>query len=166
MCRSMVDIQSPTAEIRRAKKKRRRRRRRRNRMKIYMVSLLHRATIKNQSKNVLPKINRMQATPLTMHCNALHAADGTIPLLPGGDGSAQHVICPSDLDLWPWHSNSSKRGTTHIFPVNLVQIHSAVPKVFDSQTKKDKVTDSTKNRTLRSSLCMVTIPTNSPLIIV
>jgi len=38
----MVDIQSPTAEIRRGKK---RRRRRRNRMKIYMVSLFHRATI-------------------------------------------------------------------------------------------------------------------------
>jgi len=43
----MVNIQSPTAEIRRGKKERRRRRRRRNRMKIYMVSLLHRATIKN-----------------------------------------------------------------------------------------------------------------------
>jgi len=39
MCRSTVNIQSPTAEIRRAKKKRR------NRMKIYMVSLFHRATI-------------------------------------------------------------------------------------------------------------------------
>jgi len=39
MCRSMVDIQSPTAEIRRAKRKER------NRMKIYMVSLFHRATI-------------------------------------------------------------------------------------------------------------------------
>jgi len=48
MCRSMVDIQSPTAEIRRGKKRIRRRRRRRNRMKIYMVSLLHRATIKNE----------------------------------------------------------------------------------------------------------------------
>jgi len=34
----MVDIQSPTAEIRRGKKKEEeRRRRRRNRMKIYMV---------------------------------------------------------------------------------------------------------------------------------
>jgi len=49
----MVDIQSPTAEIRRGKKRRRRRRRRggrrrrRNRMKIYMVSLFHRATINN-----------------------------------------------------------------------------------------------------------------------
>jgi len=41
----MVDIQSPTAEIRRGKKKKKEERRR-NRMKIYMVSLLHRATIK------------------------------------------------------------------------------------------------------------------------
>jgi len=49
----MVDIQSPTAEIRRGKR-RRRRRRRRNRMKIYMVSLLHRATInKPQHENIM-----------------------------------------------------------------------------------------------------------------
>jgi len=40
----MVDIQSPTAEIRRGKKKERRRTN--HSMKIYMVSLLHRATIK------------------------------------------------------------------------------------------------------------------------
>ena len=42
MCRSMVDIQSAAAEIRRGKK---RRRRTNHSMKIYMVSLLHRATI-------------------------------------------------------------------------------------------------------------------------
>ena len=49
MCRSMVDIQSPTAEIRRGKKKKKEEEeRRRNRMKIYMVSLLHRATIKEE----------------------------------------------------------------------------------------------------------------------
>jgi len=42
----MVNIQSPTAEIRRGKKEEEERRRRRNRMKIYMVSLLHRASIK------------------------------------------------------------------------------------------------------------------------
>jgi len=45
MCQSMVNIQSPTAEIRRAKK--RKKKEERNRMKIYMVSLLHRATIIN-----------------------------------------------------------------------------------------------------------------------
>jgi len=39
MCGSMADIQSPTAEIRRGKKEER------NNVKIYMVSLLHRATI-------------------------------------------------------------------------------------------------------------------------
>jgi len=40
----MVDIQSPTAEIRRGKKKKKKKKER-NRMKIYMVSLFHRATI-------------------------------------------------------------------------------------------------------------------------
>ena len=52
---------------------------------------------------------------------------------------------PGDLELWPWHSDSSERGIKHIFPVNLVQIHSAVPDItlFDSQTNK-KVTDSAK----------------------
>jgi len=42
----MVNIQSPTAEIRRGKKKKEER----SRMKIYMVSLLHRATIKQDEK--------------------------------------------------------------------------------------------------------------------
>jgi len=42
----MVNIQAPTAEIRRGKKKKKEEEER-NRMKIYMVSLLHRATIKN-----------------------------------------------------------------------------------------------------------------------
>jgi len=41
--------------------------------------------------------------------------------------------------LWwrgPWHSNSSERGTKHVFPVNLTQIHSTIPEIFHSQTKK------------------------------
>ena len=54
MCRSMVDIQAPTAEIRRGKKKKKKEEEERNRMKICMVSLLHRATIKNaQNANEL-----------------------------------------------------------------------------------------------------------------
>ena len=44
MCGSMADIQSAAAEIRRGKKKEERTN---HSMKIYMVSLLHRATIKN-----------------------------------------------------------------------------------------------------------------------
>ena len=36
---------------------------------------------------------------------------------------------PDDLDLWPWHSNSSARGTKHVFRVNLAQIRSALPAI-------------------------------------
>jgi len=47
----MADIRSTAAEIRRGKKRRRRRRKERNyRMKIYMVSLLHRATIRKKKE--------------------------------------------------------------------------------------------------------------------
>ena len=48
MCGSMADIQSAAAEIRRGKKEEEEERRRTNHsMKIYMASLLHRATINN-----------------------------------------------------------------------------------------------------------------------
>jgi len=43
----MADIQSAAAEIRRGKKKKEEERRTNHSMKIYMVSLFHRATIKN-----------------------------------------------------------------------------------------------------------------------
>jgi len=49
MCRSMVDIQSPTAEIR-GGKRRKKKMERNYWMKIYMVSLLHRATIKEEER--------------------------------------------------------------------------------------------------------------------
>jgi len=52
MCGSMADIQSAAAEIRRGKKKKEeeeRRRRTNHSMKIYMVSLFHRATIKKDN---------------------------------------------------------------------------------------------------------------------
>ena len=47
MCESMVDIQSPTAEIRRGKKEERKKKKDRSnhRMKILRSALLHRATI-------------------------------------------------------------------------------------------------------------------------
>jgi len=49
MCGSMADIQSAAAEIRRGKKKKKKEERRTNHsMKIYMVSLFHRATINNR----------------------------------------------------------------------------------------------------------------------
>ena len=63
MCRSMADIRSTAAEIRRGKKKEEDRN---YSMKIYMVSLLHRATINQTSfsklmiTNVLPHFYESQ----------------------------------------------------------------------------------------------------------
>ena len=44
------------------------------------------------------------------------------------------------FDLWPWHSNSSERGTKHAFHVNLAQIRWAVPQIFHNhaQTKSHR----------------------------
>jgi len=64
----------------------------------------------------LPKINSTQAAQKARKCRLC-------PL-------------PGDLDLWPWHSNSSERATKHVFLVNLAQIRSAVPEIFHTQTKK------------------------------
>ena len=43
-----------------------------------------------------------------------------------------------------WHSNSSKQGTKHVFPVNLVQICSAVQAIFRTQTKKSQTVPKTE----------------------
>jgi len=37
------------------------------------------------------------------------------------------------FDLWLWPSNSSERGTKHVFRVNLAQIRSAVPQILHTQ---------------------------------
>jgi len=61
----MVNIQSPTAEIRRGKKEEDRRNKERNyRMKIYMVSLLHRATIRRKIKRN-PQGKNIMACPIS-----------------------------------------------------------------------------------------------------
>jgi len=61
----MVNIQSPTAEIRRGKKKIEEERR--NRMKIYMVSLLHRATINENSARLSIKTSNIGAKTTVFH---------------------------------------------------------------------------------------------------
>jgi len=100
----------------------------------------------NKNSDIVDKM-RTQAAPLTVHCNVLHAADGTIPSLSGVMWVYSAFFVPGDLDLWPWHSNSFERGTKHVFPVNLAQIRSAVPEIFDSQTKKK-----TNHRALKQNL--------------
>jgi len=90
--------------------------------------------ITNITRDVLPNINRMQATKRA----------GKWP-----------VLVPGDLDLWPWHSNASDRGTKHVFHVNFALIHSAVPEIFRTQTK---TTDwRRQKRTFHSLLCAVEI---------
>jgi len=71
-------------------------------------------TVRNEY--VLPNINRTQATEITLaatewsrlllhdvvcseRATMHHAAEWTIRLLPGGDGSAQHIFVPGDLNL-------------------------------------------------------------------
>jgi len=44
------------------------------------------------------------------------------------------------FDLWPWSSNSSERGTKHVFRVNFAQIRSAIPEIFHTQTKNHRLT--------------------------
>jgi len=70
-------------------------------------------------------------SPICCCCLTLFAASMLQCILNGEE------ICP--WWPWPWHSNSSERGTKHVFSVNLEQIRSAVPEIFDSQTNKDKM---------------------------
>ena len=64
---------------------------------------------------------------------------------------------PRDLDLWPWHSNSSERGTKRVFPVNFAQIHSLVPGIFHAQTKNEKVTALEKEPYLSAVINVTTV---------
>ena len=81
----MVDIQSPTAEIRRGKKDRRKKEERNYRMKILWSALLHRATIK--SKNV---------TKLKLECGPM---PNVIVALPNIDGA----VCSTPQSLTDAH---------------------------------------------------------------
>ena len=55
--------------------------------------------------------------------------------------------------------NSSRRGTKHVFHVDLEQFRSAVPRDISYTTKKPQ-TDGAKNRTSRSSLRAVIMQCN------
>jgi len=56
------------------------------------------------------------------------------------------------FDIWPWPSNSSERGTKHIFRVNLPQIRSAIFEIFHIQTKKHRLT-APKQNVLQFTAC-------------
>jgi len=70
MCTSMVDIQSPTAEIRRGKKRKKKKKKieRNYRMKILWSALLHRATTK---RNLLIPV-KMEAAVFFPHVTVIY----------------------------------------------------------------------------------------------
>jgi len=61
----------------------------------------HATLTKNESTDVFPNIDRTQAAPSTIYCNALHAADETIQSLPGvmGVHSEFFVLVTLTFDL-------------------------------------------------------------------
>jgi len=63
MCGTMADIQSAAAEIRRGKKERKKKERTNHSMKIYMVSLFHRATIKKIEEQDRKKLGQKYNGP-------------------------------------------------------------------------------------------------------
>jgi len=79
----------------------------------FLSYAINEQTNKLEAKDVLPNINRTQGAERAEKC--------------------RFVSLVTDLDLWPWHLNPSKRGTKHVFPVNLAQIRSAVPEIFHTQ---------------------------------
>jgi len=61
----------------------------------------------------------------------------SIPSLSFGDRNAQHVFVTGDLDLWPWHSNSSERAKCLRCEFG-ANPFSMVPEIFYSQRKEQK----------------------------
>ena len=80
MCRSMVDIQSPTAEISLGEEKkedRRKKKEERNyRMKILWSALLHRATINSRRKTVCPMLS--DRSPVCLVLSVLSVCAGVL----------------------------------------------------------------------------------------
>jgi len=118
--------------------------------------LTHKKEEETRAKDVLPNIHCTQTVvsvccrhPVTPRLRrngvvccwmtsfaAYGVRDALQCIVNGNDAAAFFCFVPGDLTLWPWHSNSSKRGTKHVFLVNLGQIHSAVPETFECRTNK------------------------------
>ena len=93
----MVDIQSAAAEIRRGKKKERRRRTNHS-MKIYMVSLLHRATINKCLVHMKLGI-QCQAVSLNIHVRDSQEQHG---VLTPGSTDQQTIVNYQGKQSYQW----------------------------------------------------------------
>jgi len=70
-------------------------------------------------------------------------------------GMHSAFFCP----WWPWHSNLSNRGTKHIFPVKLAQIHLAIPRdIWFTNKRKQK-----KQKTSNYQTYTACTPPKSPI---
>jgi len=102
---------------------------------------------RNGSRAVLPNTDCTQAAEITPPqqqrngpvccCMTLFAASAFHFVTAGGDGSAQHVFCP----WWPWPLTLtfrlSKRGTKHVFRMNLAQILSSSRDIWFTNKPKN-----------------------------
>jgi len=97
---------------------------------------------KTRAKDVLLKTDRMEAavsvhsrqSPAATQCSRL-LLDDVICSVRRTRRLTMHCQYGGKPLWWPWHSNSSERGTKHVFPVIFAQIHSAVPEIFEAQKR-------------------------------
>jgi len=87
--------------------------------------VIHFYTVRNTSDTVCNKSNnKLKAKDVLPNINYTQVAER----------AENAIFCP----WWPWPltwpSNCFERWTKHVFHVNLVQIHSAVPRIFHTQT--------------------------------
>jgi len=95
---------------------------------------------RNQAPEITPGMDWMVFSIAAAAAPCLQRAyTNTIRMLSRVSAALSAFFVPGDLDLWPWHSNSSKQETKHVLSVNLAQMCSAVPEIFDAQTKWKKM---------------------------
>jgi len=101
-------------------------------------------TTLTRAKHVLPNIHRTQGR----RNHPRHATEWSRRPMRDVICSERILLCrcqgvmevtrffvPGEHDLWPW--SSPEQGTKHVSPVNLAQIRSAIPEIFDAQTKNE-----------------------------
>jgi len=122
-----------------------------------------RLTPETMAKEVLPNIHRRQAAvsvhsrhsrwprngPVCCLSFAAYGARLTMHCQWGRLSSFSFFLSLVTLTFyfWPWHSNSSEWGSTHVLSVNFAQISLAVPEIFEAQSNKQTnktVTDGAK----------------------
>jgi len=119
---------------------------------FYQANCTQATKITPSSDGVVPSAAAWRCLQRARYNSSCSRTDHSVTVGEGWRECAAHFV-PGDLDI----QTRPSEGPKHIFDVNMAQISSAVPEIFDSQTNKQtrKVTYSAKNRTLRSSMRLV-----------